>query len=204
MYVTSRFGLGNYNWFIHSIEKNGVKLAKNRFLRTTVLSMAEKVFQRNYHKRKQTEKTTPPGVIDDSFYMSLAILNSLRRGFNDYQLSDSTLDKVINIVVKDVFLEQKARMQKSIEFKQKYGYTTPSFLVISPTKACNLRCTGCYADADEQMSALEWDLPDKIITDAYDFWGTQFLSSAAGNHWLIVLREKECWTRRRSIRTSSS
>ena len=180
MYVTSRFGLGNYNWLIHSIEKNGVKLAKNRFLRTTTLSMAEKVFQQNYHKHKQTDKTTPQRVVDDLFYMSSAILNSIKRGLDDYPLSDSTLDKVNNIVVKDLFMEKEARMQKSIEFEQKYGYITLSFLVISPIKACNLCCTGCYADADEQMSVLEWDLVDKIINEVYDFWGTQFIVISGG------------------------
>lgn len=167
-------------WFLRIIEKNGVRFAKNRFLRKTTLSLAEKWFLSDHRKRSQTEKDIPAGVIDDTFFMSLAILNSIKRGLNDYPLSDSTLDKVINIVIKDLFLEKEARMQKSIEFQKKYGYITPSFLVISPTKACNLRCTGCYADADEQTSALEWDLVDKIITDAYDFWGTQFIVISGG------------------------
>jgi len=188
---TKRSVFTDKQWLLHSFENNGVQLAKNRLLRKWTILGAEKWFQYNYHKRKQTDKTTPPGVVDDLYYMSLAILNSIKCGLDDYPLSDSTLDKVINIVVKDLFLEKEARLQKSIEFQKTYGYITPSFLVISPTKACNLRCTGCYADANEQTNALEWDLVDKIITDAYEFWGIQFIVISGGEPMAYRSQEKD-------------
>jgi len=175
------FGISNdIAWFVRFIEKYGVRLAKYQMLRNILLFLAEKWFTKPNHDGKQTDKNIPPGIMDDKSSMSLAILNSVKRGLNDYKLSDSTLEKVINIVIKDLFLEKEIRMQKSIEFRKKYGYLTPSFLVISPTKACNLKCAGCYADSDDEPSSLEWSLVDRIVSDAYDLWGTQFIVISGG------------------------
>lgn len=167
-------------WFLKIIEKKGLKLAKNRMVRNAGLSIAEKRLLKNNSKRKQTESQLPPGVANDLASMSLAILNSVRCAFNEYKLSDATLDKVINILLKDLLLEKDLRVQKSIEFRKNHGYNTPAFLVISPTKACNLRCEGCYADSDENVQTLDWDLVDKIIKDALEIWGTQFIVISGG------------------------
>ncbi len=167
-------------WLLKILEKNGAKIAKNRMLRNAGLSIAEKWLLKNNSKRKQTEKSQPPGVADDRLSMSLAILNSVRRAFNEYKLSDATLDKVINILLKDLFLEKGSRVQKSIEFRKEHGFNTPGFLVISPSKACNLRCVGCYADSDEKVQTLDWDVVDKIVSDARELWGTQFIVISGG------------------------
>ncbi len=170
----------NISWLLKILEKNGPKIVKNRVLRNTGLSIAEKWLLKNNLKRKQTESQLPPGVADDLASMSLAILNSVKCAFNEYKLSDATLDKVIGILLKDLFLEKRLRVQKSIEFRINHGYNTPSFLVISPSKACNLRCEGCYADSDEKVQTLDWDLVDKVIKDALEIWGTQFIVISGG------------------------
>ena len=61
------------------------------------------------------------------------------------------------------------------------GQKPPWTIVISPTKACNLRCTGCYANADEKSAEhLEWDLFDRIITEAKTLWGIRFFTISGG------------------------
>ena len=167
-------------WLLKILEKNGPKIVRNRTLRNTGLSIAEKWLLKNNSKREQTESQLPLGVVDDLASMSLAILNSVRCAFNNYKLSDATLEKVLNILIKDLFLEKELRVQKSIEFRKNHGYNTPSFLVISPSKACNLSCEGCYADSDEKVQMLDWDLVDKIIKDALEIWGTQFIVISGG------------------------
>lgn len=167
-------------WLINFLEKNGTKLAKSRLLTLAGISLAEKWFLKNNSKRSQTEEDIPPGVVEDLSSMSLAILNSVRRALIDYQLSEATLEKAISILLKDLFLEKELRVQKSIDFRKKHGFNTPSFLVISPSKACNLRCVGCYADSDEKIQTLKWDLVDKIVSDARELWGTQFIVISGG------------------------
>jgi MoaA/NifB/PqqE/SkfB family radical SAM enzyme len=131
-------------------------------------------------KRRQTKNQIPPGVVNDRISMSYAILNSFRCALNDYKLSDATIEKVIKILLKDLFLEKELRVRKSIKFRERYGYNTPGFLVISPSKACNLRCEGCYANSDDRQQTLDWDLVDRIIKDAREFWGTQFIVISGG------------------------
>jgi MoaA/NifB/PqqE/SkfB family radical SAM enzyme len=122
--------------------------------------------------------------------MGMAIFNSVKRALTDYELSEGTLDKTINILLKDLFLQKDLRVQKSIEFRKIHGYNTPGFLVISPSKACNLRCAGCYADSDEKSQTLDWDLVDKIITDAREIWGTQFIVISGGEPMVYTSQGK--------------
>ena len=167
-------------WLFKFLENNGTKILKSRILKYVGLSIAEKWFLNNASKRKQTRINVPPGVVDDRSSMGLAIFNSVKRALNDYKLSDATLNKVISILLKDIFLQKDLRVQKSIEFRKKHGFNTPGFLVISPSKVCNLRCVGCYADSDEKVQTLDWDLVDKIIKDALEIWGTQFIVISGG------------------------
>jgi len=162
------------------LENNGTKILRNRTLKYVGLSIAEKWFLRDRSKRKRSRIDVPPGVADDRSSMGMAIFNSVKRALNDYKLSDATLDKTINILLKDLFLQKDLRVQKSIEFRKIHGYNTPGFLVISPSKACNLRCVGCYADSDEKAQTLDWDIVNKIVNDAREIWGTQFIVISGG------------------------
>jgi sulfatase maturation enzyme AslB (radical SAM superfamily) len=167
-------------WLFRFLENNGTKILKNRILKYVGFLIAEKWFLNNDSKRKQSRINVPPGVVDDRSSMGIAIFNSVKRALNDYKLSDATLDKTINILLKDLFLQKDLRVQKSIEFRKIHGYNTPGFLVISPSKACNLRCVGCYADSDEKAQTLDWDIVNRIVNDAREIWGTQFIVISGG------------------------
>ncbi|MCD6577560.1 MAG: radical SAM protein [Anaerolineaceae bacterium] len=168
------------DWLFRFLEKNGTKILRNRILKYVGLSIAEKWFLRDNSKRKRSRIDVPPGVADDRSSMGIAIFNSVKRALNDYKLSDATLDKTINVLLKDLFLQKELRVQKSIEFRKIHGFNTPSFLVISPSRACNLRCVGCYADSDEKVQTLDWDIVNKIVNDARELWGTQFIVISGG------------------------
>ena len=42
----------------------------------------------------------------------------------------------------------------------------PCVIVISPTMRCNLRCTGCYSAQYSQSEDLDFDVLDRLITEA--------------------------------------
>jgi MoaA/NifB/PqqE/SkfB family radical SAM enzyme len=96
------------------------------------------------------------------------------------KLAPAVIKEAGQVLGFDIFLEQKLRRERSIEFRKQFGFTTPSFLVISPSKACNLRCMGCYADSDKDCLSLEWGLVHKIVEDARKLWGTQFIVISGG------------------------
>ncbi|NMC11848.1 MAG: radical SAM protein [Chloroflexi bacterium] len=160
--------------------KYGPKIAQNRVFIKNALAMAEKWLITDNKNKHKSDKTTPPGVIDDGTAMGLAILHSVECALTEHKLSPATFRAASEVLGRDLFIEKKLRNQCSKKFKEQFGFNPPSFLVISPTRACNLHCVGCYADSDTQVQSLDWDLVDKLITDAHDLWGVQFITISGG------------------------
>jgi MoaA/NifB/PqqE/SkfB family radical SAM enzyme len=52
--------------------------------------------------------------------------------------------------------------------------------VVSPTKACNLRCVGCYADSGTDREKLDWQVFDRILSEVKDLWGKQAVVISGG------------------------
>jgi MoaA/NifB/PqqE/SkfB family radical SAM enzyme len=67
-----------------------------------------------------------------------------------------------------------ARSPIARRFRGEHGSDPPWFLVISPGHACNLRCTGCYAnsepDASGQDPSMSWPVLDRVLTEAQHLW----------------------------------
>jgi len=53
-------------------------------------------------------------------------------------------------------------------------------LVISPTKTCNLRCVGCYADSGTDKEKLDWQVFDRILTEVRSLWGKRAVVISGG------------------------
>lgn len=168
------------NSILHQVIQFGPQLVKNRPFVRLALKKAEEYYVNDGKNRHITDNETPGGVIDDQTAFTLAMLNSVKCALAGGKLSAATIQEASEILGRDLLVEKKLRTDKSVEFQQQYGFKTPSFLVISPSKACNLRCTGCYADSDANTLTLDWDLVDKIVTDAHDLWGAQFIVVSGG------------------------
>ncbi len=67
-----------------------------------------------------------------------------------------------------------------VRFAHENGCQPPWFLVIAPGRACNLRCAGCYADADSGSCALPWDIFDRLISEARELWGVPLIVLSGG------------------------
>jgi MoaA/NifB/PqqE/SkfB family radical SAM enzyme len=50
--------------------------------------------------------------------------------------------------------------------KAERGITLPLLLAISPSMACNLRCTGCYAGNYDRHDDLPFEVVDRVVTEA--------------------------------------
>ncbi|MEN6408373.1 MAG: radical SAM protein [Anaerolineaceae bacterium] len=158
----------------------GPRVAQNRPFIRMAMAIGENYLIRDGKNRRKNEPSIPPGVIEDQTAMSRAILHALRRIFTERKLSKATYEKASAILMHDLLVEKGKWQGKSEKFIKEYGVVQPSFLLISPTKACNLRCIGCYADADGQAQSLEWELVDKAITEAHEMWGAQFTVISGG------------------------
>jgi len=142
-----------------------------------------RTIERQIRQQAETQRRTGqdlPGLIADQEAFALALLHTAERALTEYHLSRASLRGIFNILMRDLFLEKKHREEVSQTFRNQYGYNQPSFLTISPSKACNLRCIGCYADSGATPQALEWDIVDRIVTEAETLWGAQFIVISGG------------------------
>lgn len=51
------------------------------------------------------------------------------------------------------------------KMKKKYNCNVPWAILIDPTSACNLKCTGCWAAEYDKTDSLSYDLLDRVIKE---------------------------------------
>ena len=89
--------------------------------------------------------------------------------------------KLIDTVLKASLSQGQNRGEVIARYKNKHGIDPPFFLAISPTKKCNLRCTGCYASSKAtDAETLDWATVDKIMREAHDEIGIRFFVISGG------------------------
>jgi MoaA/NifB/PqqE/SkfB family radical SAM enzyme len=110
--------------------------------------------------------------------MVLAILHTMERGVAEGLVSASTLRGALNIIARQILTPGDVPTKRAFEARQ--GTLAPGFLAISPGKACNLRCVGCYADAGPVPEALPWETLNRLVREAVDLWGVRFFVLSGG------------------------
>ncbi len=107
---------------------------------------------------------------EDSFKLQR---NAFRRVVNDptsnwYQLIMNVAKNVDNEVLKTIFTNffvtaNLVGWKRQQEVREKYGCNSPWAILLDPTSACNLHCTGCWAAEYGNKLNLTFDEIDNII-----------------------------------------
>jgi MoaA/NifB/PqqE/SkfB family radical SAM enzyme len=108
-------------------------------------------------------------------WISLAVLSSIDRAIEKRILAPHVAGRIFELWGRALLPSRQRRLIIQ-RFSKEHGAPPPWFLVISPTRACNLACTGCYANAGSgtgipQPANLPWDMLDRIVTEAKEQWG---------------------------------
>ncbi len=104
-------------------------------------------------------------------WISLAVLNSINKAIEKRILAPHVARRIFDLWGR-VLLPARQRKRIMQRFREEHGAPPPWFLVISPTRACNLACTGCYANSGSaQVASLPWDMLNRIVTEAKEQWG---------------------------------
>jgi len=154
------------------------QIAQNPVIRNLVVFEVEKLMMKGL-KESRSDPNRIPGVEDDRTVLGLAIVEAIQRALAEKHLSDNYIKNILQILVKVLFVEQ-GEQNAVRNFKEQHGWRAPTFILLSPGKACNLRCTGCYADSDDQRRMLEWSICDRVITEAKSLWGARFFVISGG------------------------
>ncbi|MHC1771261.1 MAG: radical SAM/SPASM domain-containing protein [Flexilinea sp.] len=152
-------------------------LAHSRFLRRTFLQATQKYVKVSHNSVKESSPR-PSGVDEDRYDFSEAIWHTADR-ILEHKLSRPVIRSITNNLVNGIMVEG-GKQTAMTAFHEKYGTNPPGFLTISPGKACNLQCTGCYASAGPDAEKLDWNTFDRIITEAKSLWGVRFLVISGG------------------------
>ncbi len=156
----------------------GPRLARIRPLRRLAVSRVE-AWLRSNPAQISDGRLLPPGTVDDRVAMSLAVVSTIERALTECNLASSALHGLIQVLLQSVLLERGDHTAVN-RFHAQYGTNPPGFLLISPTKTCNLRCVGCYADSGATTEKLEWEVFDRIIDEARTLWGARFIVISGG------------------------
>jgi len=120
----------------------------------------------------------PVRVQEDKYYMGRALIRSIDRAISKGHISKEASRGLLDVFLGNVFF---GGFYKRMGYMKKYGYRPPVFMTISPGKACNLRCIGCYAaSGGENKEKLPWSVTDEIITQAKKLWGMNFFVISGG------------------------
>jgi MoaA/NifB/PqqE/SkfB family radical SAM enzyme len=122
----------------------------------------------------------PVAVQQDKASMGLALLAAAERGLARGHLGAPALRAMLENLYAGVFVHRGGTSAKD-RFRARHDGASPcDFVVISPGKACNLRCVGCYANSGEHRERLDWDTVERTIREAHDEWGTRVFVISGG------------------------
>jgi sulfatase maturation enzyme AslB (radical SAM superfamily) len=125
----------------------------NDAIRRLALKVGEKKIYHTFVKRNHS--SSPRRSQEDRYYMIRNMFQSIDRALENKRISPSVRRGLIKILISNVLLKNNPTIRA---FKETHGFGAPSFLLISPTKRCNLRCTGCYASSSSaDAEKLDYD-----------------------------------------------
>jgi len=130
-------------------------------------------------KKEMAKGEKPPGAIRDRLAIGVAVLRTIENAILEDRLSAQTIQKILNVLVGDAIIQEGDERAKR-EFEARYGTRPASFLLVSPTKRCNLFCVGCYADSDRTEIKLSWPVMDRAVSEARNLWGARFVVISGG------------------------
>ena len=129
--------------------------------------------------RTYPSAATPPPSSRTRSPWGWALLATAERGLATGQLGAPALRALLRNLYGGVFVHRGGTSAKD-RFRARHGQTPGDFLVISPGKACNLRCEGCYANSGAHKEKLAWPVLERIVSEAHREWGTRVFVISGG------------------------
>jgi len=82
-------------------------------------------------------------------------------------------------LVRRIVRQHRGSLAGRAAFIKRYGVRPLSFLVISPSMRCNLRCYGCYAGEYTRADDMPWETLSRVVGEARDM-GIVFIVVSGG------------------------
>jgi len=164
---------------INYVGNHGQSVANNPLARRFLLNQAFKTAANSHRLNLETQRY-PIGVCEDRYEMNKAIIYTAERILTgEHPIADTFIKKLADIMISNIAMDG-GYVSAQEAFTQRHGQQPPGLLVVSPTKSCNLYCTGCYANSGKATEKLSWEVFDRILTDAKEIYGNLFIVISGG------------------------
>ncbi len=156
-------------------------------LRERLLERGERRLRRFF--LEQNEEELPREVQRMRCQGIINLLRSYARAAADGRIAPRVRRKIISTFINQVV---SGELDRQRPFLERHGFLPPTFLVISPTKKCNLSCKGCYAASGRRHENtlphedLQWILDEKRRD-----WGSHFNVISGGEPLLYRSQGKD-------------
>ena len=167
----------------------GIKVASSLLGIPLIRKVGMDIIDRTTYKRilKGKKDTVPLKMVSDQCQMAHNMAVIVNRWISESHASKAKLERLLTSFG-SLFMRDSSVIQ---EFESTYGFPPPSFLTISPTKRCNLKCIGCYASSSAQSGvSLNFDVVDRIIKEQKDLWSSHFTVVSGGEPFMYKSQGK--------------
>ena len=145
-------------------------------IRKNIIKFADKKIRAGLLNNKRF----PRQVQKDKYYMARNIILAINKAFERSANAPNVRKILINLLTLEIFLKRKRKLYIK-KYKEKYDFCPPAFLTIGPSKFCNLKCDGCYANSSSTNSEkLSWDVLNRILKEKVELWGSYFTVITGG------------------------
>ncbi len=149
-------------------------------VRRWVFDYLERGVQRDLANAANVYVNRPLRAKQDRSRLSWALLRSVRRAMERGHISHAVFKKMVRTFVVAAMLREERRAAYEAFKAAHGGYGPPGFILVSPTRLCNLQCLGCYASSGLSREKLAWDVFDRVITEAKQLWAAGFIVISGG------------------------
>lgn len=151
------------------------KKGRHLFLRKAEQAAYEYVIEQNEDHR-------PMAVQKEKLQIMMNLMETAFNRMEEGLYSEGVIRNGIHNFVGQVLFAPRDKTKLAVdEFKARYGDRPPGFLVIGPTRNCNLRCNGCYASARATTNeTIPFPILDRIITEKTELWGSHYTTWVGG------------------------
>ncbi len=167
----------------------GHLVSKNKVLRAFLL---KKGYQLAYKSLvEENSDNRPIEMQKEKVRVILNLFEMADKRMKEGLLSPDVVRSVINVLINNLVIPTKEQKETDKKFKEAYNRTPPAFLVIAPTKRCNLHCVGCYASSDSKSAeTIPYDILNRILEEKKKFWNSGFTVITGGEPFLYLSEEK--------------
>jgi MoaA/NifB/PqqE/SkfB family radical SAM enzyme len=173
--------LDRFNKMLGSIASQaGVAISNSAKVRSLFLKRAEHAAYE--YIIDENEDQRPLAVQKEKLQIMLNLMETAFHRVEEGLYSKNVIKQGIDIFVEQMLFSPKGKTKKTIDkFIAKYGRRPPGFLVIGPTKRCNLHCKGCYAKSHAKTAeTIPFSVLDRIIAEKTELWGSHYVTWVGG------------------------